>query len=69
MNKKIILFIIGSIISVVFSTLMICFVTWKWDFSQMDIMERFLIVISSLGFISLTFIITGSIDYFEKDDF
>ena len=67
MNKKLILFIIGSIISIVLSILMICFITWKWDFSQMEIGERLLIIISSLGFIFITFITVINIEKYGKE--
>ena len=67
MNKGIIYFIIGCILSVALCIFAVCFVTWKWSFSQMEVGERLGIVMFSLGAIAINCIILINIKYLEDE--
>ncbi len=57
MNKNVIYFIIGIILSVLLSIFLVCFVNWKWNFEQMSFDERLFIVLLSICGIGLTFVL------------
>lgn len=67
MNKNIIYFIVGCILSAALCIFVVCFVTWKWSFSQMEVGERLGIIMFSLGAIAINCIILINIKYLEDE--
>lgn len=67
MNKYTIYFILGCILSVALCIFAVCFVTWKWSFSEMEIGDRFAIVMFSIAAIAINCIILINIKYLEDE--
>lgn len=67
MNKGIIYFIVGCILSVALCIFAVCFVTWKWSFSQMEVGERLGIIMFSIGAIAINCIIMANLKYLEDE--
>lgn len=67
MNKGIIYFIVGCILSVALCIFVVCFVLWKWSFSEMEVSDRLGIVMFSLGAIAINCIILINIKYLEDE--
>jgi membrane protein DedA with SNARE-associated domain len=67
MNKYTIYFILGCILSVALCIFAVCFVTWKWSFSQMEVGERLAIVMFSIGAIAINCIIMANLKYLENE--
>lgn len=67
MNKYTIYFILGCILSVALCILAVCFVTWKWSFSEMEIGDRFAIVMFSIAAIAINCIIMANLKYLEDE--
>lgn len=61
-KNKIIYLVIGSILSVLLSMLIVCFVKWEWNIAKMEEGARFVIVIISVLGIVLTGIIVENTD-------
>ena len=57
MSKNLIYFIVGCILSVALCIFAVCFVAWKWSFSEMEIGDRFSIVMFSIAAIAINCII------------
>ena len=67
MNKGIIYFIVGCILSVALCIFTVCFVSWKWNFSQMEVGDRLGIVLFSIAAIAINCIILINIKYLEDE--
>ena len=67
MNKGIIYFIVGCILSVALCIFAVCFVLWKWSFSEMEVSDRLGIVMFSLGAIAINCIIMANLKYLEDE--
>lgn len=61
-QKKIIYLVIGSILSVLLSIFIVCFVKWEWNISNMGEGGRLVMVIISVFGIVLTGIIVENTD-------
>lgn len=62
MKIKLFWFLIGCIISTFLSYLMVGFIFWQWDVTQMDIATRFVILVIAGLFITLVCFILSNID-------
>ena len=62
MKSKLFWFLIGCIISTFLSYLMVGFIFWQWDMSQMSEALRFLIFVIAGLFITLVCFILSNID-------
>ena len=67
MNKYTIYFILGCILSVVLCIFTVCFVIWKWSFSEMEIGDRFAIVMFSIAAIAINCIIMANLKYLDDE--
>ena len=67
MNKYTIYFILGCILSIALCIFAVCFVTWKWSFSQMEVGERFGIIMFSIVAIAINCIIMANLKYLEDE--
>lgn len=67
MSKSLIYFILGCILNVALCIFAICFITWKWSFSEMEISDRFAIVMFSIIAIAINCIILINIKYLEDE--
>lgn len=67
MNKSVIFFIIGIILSVLLSIFLVCFVNWEWNFEQMSFDERLFIVLLSICGIGLTFVLISIYEDVKRD--
>ena len=67
MGKNLIYFIVGCILSVALCIFAVCFVTWKWSFSQMEVGERLGIIMFSIGAIAINCIIMANLKYLEDE--
>lgn len=67
MSKNLIYFIISCILSVALCIFAVCFVVWKWNFSQMEVGDRFAIVMFSIGAIAINGIIVANLKYLEDE--
>lgn len=67
MNRYTIYFILGCILSVALCIFAVCFVTWKWSFSQMEVGERLGIIMFSIGAIAINCIIMANLKYLEDE--
>ena len=67
MNRYTIYFILGCILSVALCIFAVCFVTWKWSFSQMEVGERLGIIMFSIVAIAINCIIMANLKYLEDE--
>ena len=67
MNKYTIYFILGCILSVALCIFAVCFVTWEWNFSQMEVGDRLVIVLFSIAAIAINCIIMANLKYLEDE--
>jgi len=67
MSKSLIYFIVGCIFSIALCIFTVCFVIWKWNFSQMEVGDRLGIVLFSIAAIAINGIIVANLKYLEDE--
>lgn len=67
-KKKIICLVFGSILSILLSMLIVCFVEWEWNIAKMGEEERLVMVIISVSGLVLTGIIVENTDSWKEKD-
>lgn len=67
-KKKIIYLVIGSILSILLSMVIVCFVKWEWNIAKMEEGARIVIAVISIFGIVLTGIIVENTDSWEEKD-